>query len=62
MKQIDDAISYFNWLILDEFQDIKCWIAGGAVRDYFSFGKLIMTLYCLISNSLAFCPIAVKVS
>lgn len=39
MKQIDDAISYFNWLILDEFQDIKCWIAGGAVRDYFSYGK-----------------------
>jgi len=37
-EQFENAISYFKKTILDELEDIKCWVAGGAVRDYFSLG------------------------
>lgn len=37
MVQFDNAVRRFKSLILDEFETngISCWIAGGAVRDYF---------------------------
>lgn len=46
MIQFDNAIKRFNQLILSELteHDIKCWIAGGAVRDYF-MGNRITTDY-----------------
>jgi len=36
MKQLDNTVSRFNKLILQELKDegINCWVAGGAVRDY----------------------------
>lgn len=39
-KQEEQCISYFKYLILDKLEDINCWIAGGAIRDYFSIGKI----------------------
>lgn len=46
MIQFENAVNYFKKIILDELneQNIKCWIAGGAVRDYF-MGKQINTDY-----------------
>lgn len=37
MIQFDNAVSRYNKIILDELKkaDIVCWIAGGALRDYF---------------------------
>lgn len=37
MLQFDNAVLKFNKIILTELkeQNIKCWIAGGSVRDYF---------------------------
>jgi hypothetical protein len=41
MVQLDNCVKYFNKIILNELKD-HCivWVAGGAVRDYFSIGKL----------------------
>lgn len=38
MIQFDNAVKRFNNLILSELKEksIKCWIAGGAIRDYFA--------------------------
>lgn len=39
--QLNNALKYFNTLILKELHAIAiCWVAGGCVRDYFSTGKL----------------------
>lgn len=41
IQQIDNCIQYFSNLILNDLikeRHIICWVAGGAVRDYFSFG------------------------
>jgi len=37
MIQFDNAVDHFGRIILDELydNDIECWIAGGAVRDFF---------------------------
>lgn len=37
MQQLDNAIKRFGKIILDDLKDqnIKCWLAGGCVRDYF---------------------------
>lgn len=37
MVQFENAISRYNSLILSELKEagIKCWLAGGAIRDYF---------------------------
>lgn len=42
MVQIENCIKYFNKLILNELKtlEIEAWVAGGAVRDYFSEGFL----------------------
>jgi len=37
MKQIDRCVTYFKQFILDELP-ANCWIAGGAIRDFFSLG------------------------
>ena len=38
MVQFDNAVRRFGKVILDELKEaeIKCWIAGGSLRDYFS--------------------------
>lgn len=48
MQQLDNAIKYFNEKILNELlaNEIKAYVAGGAVRDYF-MGKLTKTDYDL---------------
>jgi hypothetical protein len=39
--QLANCVSYFNFWIFKHFpEDLNCWIAGGAVRDYFSTGKM----------------------
>lgn len=38
-QQIENAISYFRYIIFDKLKNIDCWVAGGAVRDFFSVGK-----------------------
>lgn len=37
MIQLDNAVSRYNKIILDELKNagIRCWIAGGCLRDYF---------------------------
>jgi hypothetical protein len=44
MIQFDNAVLRYRKIILDEMKqaDITCWVAGGAVRDYF-MGKPIKT-------------------
>lgn len=36
-KAIEDCVSYFSTLILDKI-NVDCWVAGGALRDYFIDG------------------------
>jgi hypothetical protein len=38
-QQVTNAISYFKHIILDKLEGVDCWVAGGAVRDYFSVGR-----------------------
>lgn len=45
MIQFDNAVERYNNIILKELKeeaDVTCWIAGGAIRDYF-MGKPIKT-------------------
>lgn len=46
MIQFENAVKRYNELILDELKqaDIKCWLAGGALRDYF-MGVAVKTDY-----------------
>jgi hypothetical protein len=46
MIQFENAVKRYNNIILDELKnvDIKCWLAGGALRDYF-MGVVIKTDY-----------------
>lgn len=37
MQQLKDCVNYFSRLILSDIPS-SCWIAGGALRDYFSLG------------------------
>jgi len=39
-EQLKQAVDYFNHIILNDMDKMNCnvWIAGGAVRDYFSIG------------------------
>ena len=39
-EHVKNAVSFFRHVILDELAFVKCWVAGGAVRDYFSIGKI----------------------
>ncbi|MEW6171294.1 MAG: hypothetical protein AB1472_07050 [Candidatus Omnitrophota bacterium] len=39
IAQLQLAIDYFGYLFLNEIP-CKCWVAGGAVRDYFSLGYI----------------------
>ena len=38
MVQLENAVRRYNEIILKELYDadVKCWIAGGAIRDYFA--------------------------
>lgn len=38
--QLQNAVNFFNNLILNELTNINCWVAGGCVRDYFSIGRI----------------------
>lgn len=39
--QVANAVQYFNhWFFKHIPEDLPCWIAGGAVRDYFATGKM----------------------
>lgn len=39
--QVANCVSYFtHWFFQHLPEDLPCWIAGGAVRDYFSTGKM----------------------
>lgn len=39
--QIANCVQYFNYQFFKHIpEDIQCWIAGGAVRDYFATGKM----------------------
>lgn len=42
MIQLDNAVDRYNQIILSELKDagIKCWLAGGALRDYFMAVKI----------------------
>lgn len=48
MKQLDNAVERYNKIILSELKEagINCWLAGGALRDYF-MGIAIKTDYDL---------------
>lgn len=39
MVQLENAVNYFKYLILDDIKDVNCWVAGGSVRKYFSNEK-----------------------
>jgi len=38
MEQVKNAVSYFKKRVFDHLAHIECFIAGGAIRDYFSIG------------------------
>lgn len=39
--QLANCVSYFtHWIFQYIPEDLNCWIAGGAVRDYFATGKM----------------------
>jgi len=40
LPQAQQAINYFNYIILNLLKDSDVWIAGGAIRDYLSNGKI----------------------
>ncbi len=42
MIQFDNAVDRYNKIILDDLSQagVKCWIAGGALRDYFAGVKI----------------------
>lgn len=44
MVQIENCIAYFSKVILSDLKDmagVRCWIAGGVVRDYFSSKPIV---------------------
>ena len=47
-SQFENAVSRYNKIILEDLKNagVKCWIAGGALRDYF-MGAPIKTDYDL---------------
>jgi hypothetical protein len=38
IPQIQECIDHFKWLCFDDLKDVRCWIAGGALRNYFTYG------------------------
>lgn len=56
MKQFENAIERYNKIILDELRDagIRCWIAGGAIRDYFMAVKITSDYDLFFPNELEF--------
>ncbi len=38
LPQMQECIDYFKYLILDDLGDVYCWVAGGALREYFTVG------------------------
>jgi hypothetical protein len=43
-EESQGCIEYFNKLILNDIEKnikgVKCWVAGGSIRDYFTIGKV----------------------
>ncbi len=37
--QFANAVSYFDHIAFSKIEDVDCWVAGGAVRDFFSIGR-----------------------
>jgi len=49
MQQLDDCVSYFSRLFLNDFP-ATCWIAGGSLRDYFSLGHCMTDVDVFFPN------------
>jgi hypothetical protein len=39
VSQIQECIDYFKYVVLDDLSNVHCWIAGGALREYFTKGN-----------------------
>lgn len=51
MVQLENCIKFFNKIILDELESIcTTWVAGGAVRDYFSVGYITSDIDLYFAN------------
>ncbi len=54
----NECIEYFNKLILNDlYQNIRgleCWIAGGSIRDYFMYGKIMNDIDIYFPNLFEF--------
>ena len=56
MIQFDNAVKRYNKIILTELKEvgIKCWIAGGALRDYFMAVKIITDYDLFFPNEIEY--------
>jgi len=56
MVQLTNAVERYNKLILNELKEvnINCWIAGGALRDYFSGVKINTDYDLFFPNEIEF--------
>jgi len=54
----NECIEYFNKLVLNDLHEntknLNCWIAGGSIRDYFVYGKVINDIDIYFPNSFEF--------
>lgn len=53
IPQFEKAVSYFKAVILDDL-GVYCWVAGGAVRDYFSIGRTTSDIDVFFPDRLTF--------
>lgn len=53
-KNLDACVQYFRYILLEEFKEINCFIAGGAIRDYFSLGYINSDIDVFFSNEIDF--------
>lgn len=55
MEQLDNCVKYFEHIFFKEIpQEIICWVAGGAVRDYFSVGYVTSDIDIYFPNQKEF--------
>jgi tRNA nucleotidyltransferase/poly(A) polymerase len=53
-QQLESAVSYFKTIALDLLDPIECWVAGGAVRDYFTVGHITSDVDVFFKNKTDF--------
>ncbi len=41
IEQLKNAVDYFRDLILNDLDHVWCWIGGGAIRDFFLYGRVL---------------------